>query len=57
MPPNSRPDLTKKEGRIILALQAFNNQQFKSLRAAARAYNVTLAYPPESPPWNTYSMR
>jgi hypothetical protein len=31
---------TQKEGRISLALQAFLQGQFKSLRAAALAYDV-----------------
>lgn len=29
------------EGRIALALQAYRNNQFSSLRAATRAYNVS----------------
>lgn len=32
--------MASNEGRIILALQAFQKGQFSSLRAAARAYNV-----------------
>jgi len=31
---------SQKEGRILLAIQAFNSGQFKSLHAASRAYDV-----------------
>jgi len=31
---------TSKEGRILLAIRAFRNGQFSSIRAAARAYDV-----------------
>jgi len=32
---------TSKEGRILLAIRAFQNSQFSSIRAAAHAYNVS----------------
>ena len=39
--PQPRPSQsTNSEGRLLLALQAFKNGQFPSLRAAARAYDV-----------------
>jgi hypothetical protein len=33
--------MAEKEGRILLALQAFRQGQFKTLRAAARSYNIS----------------
>jgi hypothetical protein len=38
-PPNTT-QLAQKEGRIVLAAQAFKQGQFRSLRAAASAYDV-----------------
>src|SRR3954463_16774635 len=35
-----RKDKAKQEGRIELALQAYKDGQFQSLRRAANAYNV-----------------
>jgi len=35
-----RQELTQQEGRIVLALQAYTNGQFQSVRRAAAAYNV-----------------
>ena len=32
--------MAQKEGRMVLALQAYRRGQFSSLRAAARSYNV-----------------
>jgi helix-turn-helix, Psq domain len=32
--------LSQKEGRIVLAIQAFKRGQFKSLRAATKLYDV-----------------
>ena len=39
MPPQ-RVNSSYKEGRLELAVQAFQNNQFSSIRAAARAYDV-----------------
>ena len=33
--------MDQKEGRLLLALQAYHNGQFSSLRAAARSYDVS----------------
>jgi hypothetical protein len=33
--------MAQTEGRIILALQAYNQGQFSSLRAAARSYDIS----------------
>jgi hypothetical protein len=47
MPQKVADSVIKSESRIQLALQAFKNGQFKSIRAAATAYDVsyrTLTY-------------
>jgi hypothetical protein len=49
MPQNIADSILKSEDRIQLALQAFKNGQFKSIRAAAIAYDIpyrTLTYLP-----------
>jgi hypothetical protein len=40
MPPQRSHQLVQNEGRIQLAIQAFKSRQFKSLAAAATAYDV-----------------
>jgi hypothetical protein len=40
MPRQQDAQLSKQEGRITLALSAFQSHQFKSLRSAAQAFNV-----------------
>ena len=40
MPQQQNAQLSNREGRIQLALSAYNNHQFKSLRRAAEAFNV-----------------
>jgi Tc5 transposase DNA-binding domain/helix-turn-helix, Psq domain len=40
MPQQQSSQLSQKEGRIALAIQAFKRGQFKSLRAATKSYNV-----------------
>ena len=40
MPSQNHSNLLYQEGRIELALQAYNLGQFKTLRRAAAAYNV-----------------
>jgi hypothetical protein len=40
MPPRKSPQLPQNEGRIALAIQAYEKGQFRSLRAATTAYNV-----------------
>jgi hypothetical protein len=40
MPPQRGDQLVQNEGRIQLAIQAFKSRQFKSLSAAAAAYDV-----------------
>jgi hypothetical protein len=43
MPPQNKEIALQKEGRILLAIQSFKKGQFKSLRAASRAYDVPLS--------------
>ena len=33
-------DLTEQEGRLLLAIQAFKNQEISSIREAARRFNI-----------------
>ncbi|KFY20795.1 hypothetical protein V491_03425 [Pseudogymnoascus sp. VKM F-3775] len=40
MPQPTQPQSSNKEGRILLAIQALNERQFKSVRAAALSYDV-----------------
>jgi hypothetical protein len=43
MPPirsRSSKNSTEQEGRILLAIQAFKNQEISSIREAARRFNV-----------------
>ncbi|KKA19744.1 hypothetical protein T310_6275, partial [Rasamsonia emersonii CBS 393.64] len=40
MPRKTADSAVHQEGRILLAIKAFNDGQFKSIRAAAQAYNV-----------------
>jgi hypothetical protein len=40
MPQQPRDQSSQTEGRIALAIQAFKQGQFKSLRAATETYNV-----------------
>ena len=40
MPPPNNAQLSQREGKIILALQAFNSGQIAYLRRAALAYDV-----------------
>src|SRR5437667_11080905 len=40
MPPQQNSQSSQTEGRIVLAIQAFKQGQFKSLKAAADAYDV-----------------
>ena len=41
MPQQQESQFSQKEGRIALAIQAFEQGQFKSLRAATKSYNVS----------------
>lgn len=40
MPRKTADSAVHQEGRILLAIKAFNDGQFKSIQAAAQAYNV-----------------
>jgi len=40
MPCKTADSAVHQEGHILLAIIAFNNGQFKSIQAAAQAYNV-----------------
>ena len=40
MPQQRNATNTEREGKVILALQAFNAGQFRSLRRAAQSFNV-----------------
>jgi hypothetical protein len=40
MPPQQNAELSTREGRIQLALSAYDTHQFRSLRRAAEAFNV-----------------
>ena len=40
MPPQRRDNRAEIEGRKLLALQAYQSGQIKSLRAASKAYDV-----------------
>jgi hypothetical protein len=40
MPPRKSPQLAQNEGRIALAIQAYQKGQFRSLKAATDAYDV-----------------
>ena len=41
MPQQQGSQFSQKEGRIALAIQAFERGQFKSLRAATKSYDVS----------------
>lgn len=40
MPTNARRESTEKEGRVLIAVDAYKRRQFKSIRAAAAAFDV-----------------
>jgi hypothetical protein len=43
MPPirsRSSSNLVEQEGRILLAIQAFKNKEFSSIREVARCFNI-----------------
>jgi len=40
MPHKTADSAVHQEGHILLAIKAFNDGQFKSIQAAAQAYNV-----------------
>lgn len=44
MPTTSENQAACKEGRILLAINAYENSQFSSIQAAAHAYNISLSY-------------
>ena len=41
MPQQQGSQFSQKEGRIALAIQAFERGQFKSLKAATKSYDVS----------------
>jgi len=41
MPCKTADSAVHQEGHILLAIKAFNDGQFKSIQAAAQAYNVS----------------
>jgi predicted HTH domain antitoxin len=41
MPTTSRDQASNQEGRLILAINAYETKQISSIRAAAKAYDVS----------------